>query len=137
MIIGIGTDIVDIERIRTTLAEQGARFIERCFAAAERRYPADHDAAPGHYAKRFAAKEAMAKALGTGITDGIYLRDIVVENDANGAPVLHLSGGAAARLQQMAGANTPVLHLSLSDERAHAIAFVVIEGLKAPINPLT
>ena len=136
MIVGIGTDIVDIDRIRTLLSEQGARFIDRCFASVEQKYAADHPSAPAHYAKRFAAKEAGAKALGTGIREGIYLRDIVVGNDVHGAPFLTLHGAAAERLTQMAPAGPKTMHLSLSDERGHALAFVMIEALSDSIKPI-
>ena len=137
MIIGIGTDIVDIDRIRQTLAEQGMRFIERCFAEHERKYAPDHPAAAAHYAKRFAAKEAVAKALGTGIRDGIYLKDITVENDAAGAPRLRLYNAALQYLEGMAPKGAKVMHLSLSDERGHALAFVIIEGLPEAAKPIT
>ena len=135
MILGIGTDLVDITRIAETLTRHGDRFITRVFAAEERKYTATDPSAPSHYAKRFAAKEAAAKALGVGITDGIYLHDIIVRNAPSGAPTLHFSGGALARLDHLAGGAAAKLHLSLSDERTHAIAFVIIEGLATNQKP--
>lgn len=128
MILGIGTDIVPIARIAETLAEQGERFINRCFVSAE---TADKDPSPAFYAKRWAAKEACAKALGLGIRDGIYLRDIAVANDAAGKPSLVLTGGAKERLTVITPRGmTPVIHVSLTDDGGMAMAFVVISAQK-------
>jgi holo-[acyl-carrier protein] synthase len=124
MIVGIGTDVVAIDRIKSVLAEHGERFIERVFAT-EERITRDDDVA-AHYAKRWAAKEATAKALGLGIDQGVYLRDIVVVKGENGAPTLHLRHGAAAALAARAGDQVHI-HLSLSDDAGLALAFVVIE----------
>ncbi len=139
MIIGIGSDLASVERIADTLAAHGARFIDRCYAPAER----DHvearaagmaaDAAlaarAGGYAKRWAAKEACAKALGCGIRDGIHLRDIVVTNDAAGKPSILLQGGAAAHLAGLVPpGRTASLHLTMSDDQGFALAFVVISA---------
>lgn len=126
MIIGVGTDLVAIDRVAGVLAQHGQRFINRVFADDEQKY-APHDAdAPAHYAKRWAAKEALSKALGVGINAGVYLRDIVVTRGPQGAPHLTLRGGAAAFLASRAGGNAR-LHLSLSDDAGLALAFVVIE----------
>jgi holo-[acyl-carrier protein] synthase len=127
MILGIGTDLVEIERIRALLAAHGMRFIARCFAAEEQNVSLHDPVAPAHYAKRFAAKEAASKALGSGIARGVYLKDMVVTKLDNGAPVLSLRGGAADFLKQQA-INTK-LHISLSDDGGYASAFVIIEAV--------
>lgn len=131
MIIGIGSDLIDIRRIEKTLHKFGNRFIERCYspeeiAKAERRRAAGTHIAT--YAKRFAAKEACSKALGTGFAQGVYMRDITVVNDISGKPVLRLSGGAKDRLEQMIPAGKQVnIHLTLTDEPPLAQAQVIIE----------
>lgn len=129
MILGIGTDLVDIKRITDVLARHGDRFLTRVFAPSERIYAADDGAAPAHYAKRWAAKEAAAKAIGIGIDAGVYLRDIIVEKAPNGAPILTLAGGAAETARRMNNGQTPKFFLSLSDDGKFALAFVVIEGV--------
>ncbi|MEN9855811.1 MAG: hypothetical protein RL186_595 [Pseudomonadota bacterium] len=128
MIIGIGSDLCRIDRIAAVLGRHGARFENRCFtpieqARARRRPGQEADA----YAKRFAAKEACAKALGTGMRAGIAWRDMGVVNLPSGQPSMVLTGGALARLQFL----TPTgyegqVHLSLSDDDPYAMAFVVI-----------
>ncbi len=133
MIIGFGIDMVDIGRIEKMLAEHGERFIERCFTAEERTY-AEKRRESGceveAYAKRFAAKEACAKALGCGIDEGVYLKDIGVVNDENGAPFLVLTGGALERLESMTPESKRVkIHISLTDEPPMAMAQVIIESL--------
>lgn len=134
MIIGIGTDIVNIERIRGVLDDHGARFTERCFTAEESAYVAaragdDPALAAAGYAKRWAAKEACAKALGLGIRDHIHLKDIAVVNDSMGKPALMLSGGAKERLTRLTPEGMTVdVHVSLSDEPPHALAFVIISA---------
>ena len=125
MILGIGHDIVDIARIETALEKHGERFLQRTFsdeevALAEARREAGHYAAT--LAKRFAAKEAALKALGTGHADGVYLKDVSVTVNEAGAPSLVLFGGALAALPD--GAR---MHVSLSDELPFASAYVVIE----------
>lgn len=133
MILGTGSDLIDIRRIEKTLARFGERFITRCFsdveiAKAERRREAGTHIAT--YAKRFAAKEACSKALGTGFSNGVYMKDISVENDAWGRPSLRLSNGAAARLAAMAPQGREVrIHLTLTDEPPLAQASVLIEVL--------
>ena len=132
MIIGIGTDLVDIRRIQETLDRHGSRFEQRCFtdieqAKAAKRQGVEQVAAT--YAKRFAAKEACVKALGTGFVDDIIMKDIGVVEDENGRPSLVLTGGALARLNTIMPESTrPALHLSLTDEPPYAQAFVVIEA---------
>lgn len=136
MILGIGTDLAPVARIAETIERQGARFTERCFAENERDYV--EQAAAGNaavaaagYAKRWAAKEACAKALGLGIRDGIYLRDIIIANDSAGKPSILLEGGARARLESLVPAgHAPRLDVSLSDDGGMAIAFVVISAAK-------
>lgn len=134
MILGTGTDITDIGRIAETLSRRGERFVARCFAPNERDYveaaaKGDQQRRAAGYAKRWAAKEACAKALGLGIRDDIYLKDIAVVNDGAGRPALSLSGGARARLAALTPEGmTARVHVSLSDEAAHALAFVIIEA---------
>ncbi len=133
MIIGIGNDLVDIRRIERALKRHGRRFEERCFtpverARADRRRGAGLDGPV--FAKRFAAKEACAKALGTGFSGQVYPRDIGVVEDESGRPFLELTGGALERLRSLTPAGMrPVLHLSISDEPPFAQAFVIIEAL--------
>ena len=133
MIIGTGSDLIDIDRIEKTLARHGQRFIDRCFtpveiAKAERRRGAGTHIAT--YAKRFAAKEACSKALGTGFSDGVYFKDIGVVNDPSGRPTLALTGGARARLMSMVPpGKVPVIHLTLTDEPPMAMAYVIIEAV--------
>ena len=133
MIIGTGSDLIDIRRVEKTLSRFGDRFIRRCFteteiAKAERRRAAGTHIAT--YAKRFAAKEACSKALGTGFSNGVFMRDIGVVNDPLGRPTLHLTGGALARLQSMIPAGlTPVIHVTLTDEPPLASVHVLIEAV--------
>ena len=131
MIIGVGSDLVDIRRIEKTLAKFGRRFIDRCFAEEEIEKAERRRAAGTHiatYAKRFAAKEACSKALGTGLSHGVHMRDIAVVNDKAGKPMLRLSGGAKRRLEQMipSGKQANIL-LTITDEPPLAQAQVIIE----------
>lgn len=134
MIIGIGTDIINCERIAKTLESQSDRFVERIFTKAEQEYAItkqDERARIGTYAKRFAAKEACAKALGTGIAGGITFQDFSVEKDESGAPKITLSGAALKRLQTITPDGfAPHIHLSLSDDWPFAQAFVTISAEK-------
>ena len=129
MIVGIGSDLCKVDRIAQTLERFGDRFTHRIFTEGERAKAARRaDPAPT-YARRFAAKEAAAKALGVGIS-GLAWTDIAVVNDARGKPALELTGGAAARLAEITPpGTTPRLHLSLTDDPPYALAFVVIEAL--------
>ncbi len=133
MIIGIGTDITGISRIEDLLAEQGERFIRRCFSPEETAYVEKNpERRAAGYAKRWAAKEAAAKALGLGIRDGIFLKDIVVTNDAAGRPTLTLHGGAKERLDEITPKGMKAdIQVSLSDEERTAHAFVVISAIAA------
>jgi holo-[acyl-carrier protein] synthase len=134
LILSIGTDITNIDRIESTLQRHEERFISRCFTE-EERHKVETDAkqdikrkAAG-YAKRWAAKEACAKALGLGIRENVFLKDIAVVNDGTGKPSLILTGGAKERLTRLAPKGmTAIVHLSLSDEPPLALAFVVISA---------
>lgn len=137
MIIGIGNDLCDIRRIEATLARFGDRFLNRVFTATERKRAFSKAHAAATLAKRFAAKEAMSKALGTGFRSGVYMAGIGVVNAASGRPTLALTGGAAARLQAL----TPdgyeaVINLTLTDEYPMAEAIVIISAqpLKAELR---
>ncbi len=133
MIIGTGKDLIVIRRIEKTLERFGDRFINRCFSEAEIAKAERRRAAGTHiatYAKRFAAKEACSKALGTGFFLGVYMRDISVENDPLGKPVLRLTNGAARRLAELTPPGmTAHIHLALTDEPPLAEAHVIIEAI--------
>lgn len=130
MIIGIGNDMIDIRRIESTLERFGDRFTNRVFTELERQRSDRKATRAASYAKRFAAKEACAKALGTGISRGVYWRDIGVVNLKTGQPTLQLRGGAAQRLELMMPQGLrPKIDLSLTDDYPWAQAFVVISGL--------
>jgi holo-[acyl-carrier protein] synthase len=132
MIIGIGSDLIDIRRIERTLDRFGERFLERVFTDIERRKSDGRRARAASYAKRFAAKEACAKALGTGMNGGVFWRDMGVVNLRSGKPTMALTGGAAARLQAITPpGNSPLIHLTITDEWPVAQAFVLIEALPA------
>ncbi|HYE01071.1 MAG TPA: holo-ACP synthase [Alphaproteobacteria bacterium] len=136
MILGIGNDLIDITRIEGTLARFGQRFIDRVFTPVEQA-KANRRASPvATYAKRFAAKEACAKALGTGLSQGVFWRDMGVVNLPTGQPTLALTGGALERLRAI----TPpgmraVIHLTLTDEHPLAEAQVVISAVPEPGGP--
>ncbi len=130
MIVGIGTDLCDITRIADSLERFGDRFAHRCFTAVERARSDGRTGRAASYAKRFAAKEACAKALGTGIRDGVAWRDMGVVNLPSGKPTMALTGGAARRLAAlMPPGHAPVIHLAITDEHPMAQAFVVIEAV--------
>ena len=132
MIVGIGSDLCDIRRLAAVLERHGERFTARCFTEIERRKAERRADRAGTYAKRFAAKEACAKALGTGLRHGVFWRDMGVVNRPSGQPTLALTGGALRRLQAIVPAGMePVIHLSLTDEHPYAQAFVVIEAVPA------
>ena len=130
MIIGLGSDLCNIQRIEAALARHGNRFEQRCFTPIEQAKAASrpHTRA-GTLAKRFAAKEAFSKAVGTGFSRGVFLKDIGVVNGPSGAPSLHLAGGAADRLAEMVPeGHVAVIHLTMTDDYPWAQAFVVIEA---------
>ncbi len=130
MIVGIGTDLCDITRVAQSLERFGERFVHRCFTEVERRRSDARAGRAASYAKRFAAKEACAKALGTGIRDGVAWRDMGVVNLPSGKPTMALTGGAARRLAAlMPPGHEPLIHLAITDEHPLAQAFVVIEAV--------
>ncbi|HVY85677.1 MAG TPA: holo-ACP synthase [Caulobacterales bacterium] len=139
MIIGLGSDICDIRRIEQTLERFGDRFISRVYTETERaRSERRPNQRAGSYAKRFAAKEACAKALGTGISRGVFWRDMGVVNLPSGQPTLHLTGGAATRLAQLIPPGLqPHIHVSLTDDYPLALSFVIISAELASIQPET
>jgi holo-[acyl-carrier protein] synthase len=133
MIVGIGSDIVDIRRVEKLLGRFGERFITRVFTDIERQTSELRRARAASYARRFAAKEACAKALGTGLNAGVFWRDMGVVNLRSGKPTMALTGGAAVRLSAlMPPRTTPLIHVSLTDDWPIAQAFVIIEAVPAP-----
>lgn len=131
MILGIGSDLVDIRRIENALTRFGRRFEERIFTPVEQVYAHKRAGSiASTYAKRFAAKEACVKALGTGVQRGIFLRDIEVINNTSGTPEIRITGGAFKHLQEITPqAMKPQIFLSLSDEYPYAQAFVTISAV--------
>ena len=132
MILAIGSDLCNIERIASSLDRFGERFENRVFTEVERAKAARRPfTKAGTLAKRFAAKEAFSKAVGTGFKAGVFMRDIGVVNMRSGAPTLQLTGGAASRLAAITPAgHEAVIHLTLTDDHPWAQAFVVIEARK-------
>ncbi|BCH33881.1 holo-[acyl-carrier-protein] synthase [Mesorhizobium sp. L-8-10] len=131
MIIGIGSDLIDIRRIEKSLERHGERFIARIYTEVERARSEGRKQRAASYAKRFAAKEACAKALGTGMAGGVFWRDMGVVNQPGGKPTMRLTNGAAARLEQMLPPGSrPVIHLTITDDYPLAQAFVIIEALR-------
>jgi holo-[acyl-carrier protein] synthase len=129
LIVGIGSDLADIRRIQASLERFGARFTQRVFTDVERARSERKGDPAASYAKRFAAKEACSKALGTGMRAGVFWRDMGVVNLPSGQPTLALTGGAAARLAAiMPEGMEAFIHLSLTDDHPYAQAFVVIEA---------
>ncbi len=132
MIIGIGSDLSDIRRVAETLERFGDRFTHRIYTDVERTRSERKPDRAASYAKRFAAKEACAKALGTGIRAGVFWRDMGVVNMRSGQPTMALTGGAAKRLEAMTPpGHKAVIHLSLTDDHPYAQAFVIIEAVPA------
>jgi holo-[acyl-carrier protein] synthase len=130
MILGIGSDLCDIRRIESSLARFGERFTHRVFTDGERAKCDARAARAPSYARRFAAKEACAKALGTGMAQGVFWRDMEVVNLPGGKPTLRLTGGAALRLAEMVPAGHEArIHISLTDDPPMAQAFVIIEAV--------
>lgn len=131
MILGIGTDLANIERIQGTLDRFGARFKNRVFTPAEQQKADRRRDVAGTYAKRWAAKEACSKALGTGLAMGISWIDMSVSNLETGQPVMRVTGWAKDRLDAMTPAgHEAVIHVTLTDDHPWAQAFVVIEARK-------
>ena len=130
MIIGLGSDLCNIERIQASLDRFGERFERRVFTEIEQAKARRRQlTTAATYAKRFAAKEAFSKAVGTGFRAGVFMKDIGVVNAITGAPTLALTGGAARRLAGLTPpGHEPVIHLTLTDDHPWAQAFVVIEA---------
>ena len=132
MIIGLCSDLIDIRRIEKSLEEYGERFTHRIFTDIERRKSDARHERAASYAKRFAAKEACSKALGTGISHGVFWRDMGVVNLPGGKPTMNLTGRAGERLAAMMPAgHRPVVHLTITDDYPLAQAFVIIEAVPA------
>ncbi|WP_332679187.1 holo-ACP synthase [Brevundimonas sp.] len=130
MIVGVGADLCDIRRIQRSLDRFGDRFKQRCFTELEQTRSDRKPDPAWSYAKRFAAKEACAKALGTGMRADVYWRDMGVVNQRSGQPTLALTGHARDHLLRLTPpGHEPRIHLTLSDEHPYALAFVVIEAL--------
>jgi holo-[acyl-carrier protein] synthase len=129
MIIGIGSDLIDIRRIEKTIARHGERFLDRIFTSVEREKSDKRAARAASYAKRFAAKEACSKALGTGLRRGVFWRDMGVVNMAGGKPTMRLTGGALQRLHQITPAgHEAAIDLSITDDFPLAQAIVIISA---------
>jgi holo-[acyl-carrier protein] synthase len=131
MIIGIGNDMIDIRRVERTIERYGERFLERVFTDTERRKSDGRAMRAASYAKRFAAKEACAKALGTGFRQGVFWRDMGVVNLPSGRPTLELTGGAARALVQLTPEGHEVrIDLSITDDFPTAQAIVIISAIR-------
>ena len=132
MILGLGTDLIDIRRIEQVIGRFGDRFLDRVFTVAERQKCDRRSDRAASYARRFAAKEACSKALGTGFRDGVYWRDLGVLNLPSGQPTMRLAGGALRRLEQITPAGmTARLDITLTDEPPIAQAVVIITAVVA------
>ncbi|MEC9346309.1 MAG: holo-ACP synthase [Pseudomonadota bacterium] len=130
MIVGIGIDLADIGRIEKSIERFGQRFLDRCFTAAEQAACDRQVNRAARYARRYAAKEAFSKALGTGIGEHAWLTEIEVVSTPGGKPGLRISGVAAQTMQRLAPpGHRVVAHLSITDERPYAQAFVILEAL--------
>ena len=139
MIIGIGSDLIDIRRVAKVIERHGERFLDRIFTEAERakaeRRAKNEKMVVATYAKRFAAKEACSKALGTGIRQGVWWRDMGVVNMPGGRPTMQLTGGALARLESMIPqGHKPQIDLSITDDWPLAQAFVIISAVPSGQN---
>ena len=136
MILGIGSDLANIDRIAATLARFGDRFRNRVFTSVEQAKAEARADTAGTYAKRWAAKEACSKALGTGLRMGISWRDMAVSNLATGQPTMQLTGWAAERLAAMTPpGHAAHVHVTLTDDHPWAQAFVLIEALPEGVSP--
>lgn len=130
MILGVGNDLCDIRRIEKSLERFGERFVQRVFTETEQKRSEGRATRAASYAKRFAAKEACSKALGTGFRRGVFMRDMGVVNMRSGRPTLALTGGALARLQEITPAGmTAQIDLTLTDEYPLAQAIVIISAV--------
>ncbi|WP_210483156.1 holo-ACP synthase [Microvirga antarctica] len=136
MIVGIGSDLCDIRRIERSLERFGERFTHRIFTEIERARSDRRAARAPSYARRFAAKEACAKALGTGLSHGVFWRDMEIVNLPSGRPTFRLFGGALRRLEALTPeGHEAVIHVSLTDDPPTAQAFVIIEALPLSSQP--
>jgi holo-[acyl-carrier protein] synthase len=136
MIIGIGSDLIDIRRVEKSLERYGERFVQRIYTDVEQARSEGRRQRAASYAKRFAAKEACAKALGTGLAQGVFWRDMGVVNLPSGKPTMALTGGAAARLAKIVPAgHEAAIHLTITDDFPLAQAFVIIEALPVTQTP--
>src|SRR3954470_9336975 len=130
MIIGLGSDLIDIRRIEETIERYGERFLDRIFTPVEREKSENRAQRAASYAKRFAAKEACSKALGTGLRRGVFWRDMGVIYQRGGKPTMALTGGALERVQELTPAGmSPQIDLSLTDEYPMAQAIVIISAV--------
>ncbi len=130
MIVGLGSDLIDIRRIEKSLARYGNRFTNRIFTELERTKSDKRKERAASYAKRFAAKEACCKALGTGISRGVYWRDMGVVNLPSGKPTMLLTNGAAVQLERLTPVDHEiVIHITITDDFPLAQAFIIIEAL--------
>ncbi len=130
MILGLGNDVIDIRRIDETLEKYGERFIRRVFTEVEIAKSERRAQRAASYAKRFAAKEACSKALGTGFRNGVFWKDMGVVNEPSGKPTMQLTGGAREQLDRMVPAgHTARIHLTITDDFPYAHAVVMIEAL--------
>ncbi len=133
MILGIGTDLIDIRRVEQSIAKYGERFLGRIFTAAERAKSDKRTNKAASYAKRFAAKEACSKALGTGLNRGVYWRDMGVVNLPGGKPTMRLTNGALRRLEEITPPGmTAQIDLTITDDFPLAQAFVIISANPEP-----
>jgi holo-[acyl-carrier protein] synthase len=133
MIIGLGSDLIDIRRVEKSIERFGERFTHRCFTDIERAKSDGRKNRAASYAKRFAAKEACSKALGTGLANGVFWKDMGVVNLPGGKPTMRLTNGAGERLAALLPAGHRAnIHLTITDDFPYAQAFVIIEAL--PVN---
>jgi len=131
LIIGLGSDLIDIRRIENSLERFGSRFSSRIFTDIEQAKSDKRKNRAASYAKRFAAKEACCKALGTGISNGVFWRDMGVVNDKSGKPTMVLTNGAAKRLAEIIPSGyVPLVHVTITDDFPLAQAFVIIEAIE-------
>jgi holo-[acyl-carrier protein] synthase len=133
MIIGLGNDMVDIRRIEQTLGRYGSRFVARIFTDVEQKKSDRRAQRAASYAKRFAAKEACSKALGTGFRRGVFWKDMGVVNEPSGRPTMQLTGGAKEQLERITPAgHLARIQLTITDDYPYAQAIVIIEAVAAP-----
>lgn len=133
MIIGLGNDMVDIRRIEQTLERYGSRFVARIFTDVEQKKSDRRAQRAASYAKRFAAKEACSKALGTGFRRGVFWKDMGVVNEPSGRPTMQLTGGAKEQLERITPAgHLARIQLTITDDYPYAQAIVIIEAVAAP-----